>query len=106
MKTGWTFHVRKLHIERKDDTGISAMKENPSYANLFITQKPETNYNGEPQPLKVSQPTNSYLPLSGVYLYYFSVEITLWNKPKNCFQSQSNVDSLESGTIATIYKYS
>ena len=57
MKTGWTFHVRKLHIERKDDTGITAMKDNPSSANLFITWKPETNYNEEPHPLKVSQPT-------------------------------------------------
>ena len=51
-----------------------------------------------------SFPTNPYLPLSGVYLYYFGVEITLRNKPKNYFQSQSNVNSLESGTIATICK--
>ena len=33
------------------------MKDNPFSTNLFITRKPETNYNGEPQPLKVSQPT-------------------------------------------------
>ena len=51
-----------------------------------------------------NQPANSYLPLSGVYLYYFSAKITLQNKPKNYFQSQSCVNSLESGTIATIYK--
>ena len=104
MKTGWTFHVKKLHIERNNDKGISALKDNPSSANLFITREPKTNYNGEPQPLKVSQPT-PYLPLAGVYLYYFNSEITLWNKPKNCFQTQSNINSLESGTIAMIYKY-
>ena len=52
-----------------------------------------------------SFPTNPYLPLSGLYLYYFSSEITPQNKPKNCFQSQSCVNSLESGTIAMIYKY-
>ena len=78
MKTRGTFHVRKLHIERKDDTGISAMKDNPSPANLFITWKPETNYNGEPQPLKVS-PT-PYLPLLGVYLYYVRSKTILRNK--------------------------
>ena len=67
-------HVRKLHIERKDDTGISAMKDNPSSANLFITQKLETNYNGEPHPLKVSQP---HLPLPEVNLYYLRSETIL-----------------------------
>ena len=45
------------------------MKENPSYANLFITQKPETNYNGEPQPLKFSQPT--LISLYREYIYTF-----------------------------------
>ena len=45
------------------------------------------------------------LPLSGVYLYYFGAKITLRNKPKNYFQSQSDTKSLESGTITTIYKY-
>ena len=105
MKTGWTFLVKKIHIERSNDTGISILKDNPSSANLFITQKPETNYNGEPHSLKFSQPTNPYLPLSGVYLYCFNAEITLRNKPKNYFQSQSDTNNLESGTIATIYKY-
>ena len=105
MKTGWTFHVRKLHIERSNDTWISSLKDNPSSTNLFITWKSKTIYNGEPQPLKVSQSTNSYLPPSGVYLYYLSAKTILWNKPKNYFQSQSNVNSLESGTITTIYKY-
>ena len=52
-----------------------------------------------------SFPTNPYLPLSGVYLHYFSTETIFWNQPKNCFQSQSNINSLESGTIAMIYKY-
>ena len=47
-----------------------------------------------------------HLPLSGVYLYYSSAKITLQNKPKNYFQSQSNINSLESGTITMIYKYS
>ena len=103
MKIGWTFHIKKLHIERNNDTGISALKYNPSSANLFITRKLETNYNGEPHLLKVF-PTNPYLPLSGVYLYYFRVEITPQNKPKNYFQLQSNINRLESGTIATIYK--
>ena len=46
----------------------------------------------------------SYLPLSGVYLYYFGTETILQNHPKNYFQSQSNINSLESGTIAMIYK--
>ena len=79
------FHIKKLHIERNNDTEISVLKDNPSSANLFITRKLETIYNGEPQPLKVSQPTNVYFPLSRVYLYYFSAEITLWNKPKKLF---------------------
>ena len=47
-------------------------------------------------------PTNPYIPLSRVYLYYFSAEITPWNKPKNYFQLQSNINSLESRTISTI----
>ena len=84
---------------------MSVLKDNPSSTNLFITWRLDTIYNGEPQPLKVSQPTNSYLPPSREYLYYFSAETILQNKPKNCFQSQSNVNSLESGTIAMIYKY-
>ena len=63
-----TFHVRKLHIERNNDTGIFVLKENPSSANLFITRKPETNYNGEPQPLKFSQPTPISLYRECIYI--------------------------------------
>ena len=62
------FHVNKLHIERNNDTGISALKDNPSSANLFITRKSETNYNGEPQPLKVSQPTLISLYRECIYI--------------------------------------
>ena len=32
-------HVRKLHIERKDDAGISSMKNYLSSAILFISRK-------------------------------------------------------------------
>ena len=54
----WTFHVKRLHIERNNDIGISVLKDNPFESeNLFITPKSETNCNGQPQPLKVSQPT-------------------------------------------------
>ena len=94
-------HVRKLHIERKDDTGISAMEDYHSSAILFILQKSRNKLQWRASALEIF-PTNPYLPLLGVYLYYFSAEITLRNKPKNCFQSQSNVNSLESGTIDMI----
>ena len=67
MKIRLTFHVRKLHIERNNDIVISALKENPSSANLFITQKPETNYDGEPHPLKFSQPTPIFLYQECIY---------------------------------------
>ena len=81
-------HVRKLHIERKDDTRISAMKDYPSPANLFITQKLETNYNGEPQPLKVSQPTIS-ISLYWEYIYtILALRLFSETKPKYYFQSQ------------------
>ena len=79
-------HVRKLHIERKDDTGISTMEDYPSPANLFITRKPETNYNGEPRPLKVSQPT----PISLYQEYIYTIldlRLIPKTKPGNCFQS-------------------
>ena len=56
---------------------------------------------GFPQPSK-SQP---FLPLSGVYIYYSSVEDILRNKPTDCFQSQSCINNIKSGTIATFYKY-
>ena len=97
-------NIRKLHIERKDDTGISATKDYPSPANLFITRKPETNYNGEPQPLKFSQPN----PISLYREYIYTISALRQfskTKPKNYFQSQSNTNISESETIATIYKY-
>ena len=67
-------------------------------------KKPETNYNGDPRPFKVSQPT----PISLYREYIYTIlDLTLISetKPKNYFQSQSDTNSLECGTIATIYKY-
>ena len=92
MKMRWTFHIKRLHIERSNDTGISVLKDNPSFANLFITQKLETNYNGEPQLLKVSQPTP--ISLYREYIYTISaLRLFSETKLKNCFQSQSDTNS-------------
>ena len=85
------WNENRMNISCKENTYWKKQRhrnlflERQSFTNLFITRKSDTIYNGEPQPLKVSQPTNLYLPLFGVYLYYFSVEITLWNKPKKLF---------------------
>ena len=82
------------------------LRKNSSSAILFITQVSYLIYNGEPRPLKLfPQPSNSFLPLSGVYLYYSSAETTLQNKPTDCFQSQSCINNIKSETIATFYKY-
>ena len=56
---------------------------------------------GFPQPSK-SQP---FIPLSGVYIYHSSGETILRNKPTYCFQSQSCINNIKSGTITTFYKY-
>ena len=56
MEKGNTFHVKKIHIERRNDTWISILRNNSSSATLFITQAPDLIYNREPQPLKISQP--------------------------------------------------
>ena len=104
METEWTFHIKKLHIERNNDIGIFALKDNPSSANLFITWKLETNYNGEPQPLKFSQPTPISLYREYIYTILDLILIPE-TKPRNCFQSQSDTNSLECGTIPMIYKY-
>ena len=55
-------------------------------------------------PLKVSQPT----PISLYREYIYTIlDLRLLSKikPKNYFQSQSDTNSLECGTIAMIYKY-
>ena len=66
--------------------------------------KPEKNYNGEPRPLKFSQPT----PVS-LYREYIDTILDLRlipeTKPGNYFQSRLDSNSLECGTIAMIYKY-
>ena len=51
------------------------------------------------------QPSNSFFPLSGVYLYHSSAETNLRNKPTDCFQSQSCINNIKSGTIAMFYKH-
>ena len=104
MKTRWTFHVKKLLIERNNDTGISALKENPSSPNLFITQKPETNYNGYPQPLKVSQPTSISLYWECIYTVS-SLRLFSETKPKKFSSHNQTLIVLECGTIAMVYKY-
>ena len=106
MKTRYTFHVKKIHIERSNDTWIFVLRNNSSFAILFITQALDLIYNGEPHPLKVF-PTFQllHLPLLGVYSYYSSVETILWNKPIDFFPSQSCINNIKSGTIATFYKY-
>ena len=80
------------------------MKSYHSSVILFISRKAKNKLQWRASALE-SFPTNPYLPLSGVYLYYFSTKTILQNKPKNCFQLQSYIDSLKSGTIAMIYKY-
>ena len=83
---------KELLIERNNDTGISALKDIPSSANLFITWKPETNYNGEPQPMKFSQPT--LISLYREYIYtILALRLLSETKPKNCFQPQSDTNS-------------
>ena len=105
METGYTFHVKKIHIERSNDTWISSLRNNSSFAILFITQASDIIYNRDPQPLKLFQPSNSFLPISGVYLYYSSTDTILWNKPTYCFQSQLCINNIKSGTIAAFYKH-
>ena len=78
------FHVKKLHIERNNDTRISALKDNPFSTNLFIIEKPNINYNGEPQPLKVSQPTPISLYRECIYTISM-LRLFSETKPKNYF---------------------
>ena len=67
-------------------------------------RKPETIYNGDPHPLKVSQPTFISLYRECIYTI-LDLRLILETKPKNCFQSQLDTNNLECGIIATIYKY-
>ena len=71
--------VRKLHIERKDDARISAMKDYHSSTILFISWKARNNLQWGASALEIF-PTNTYLPPQGVYLYYLRPEANPQNK--------------------------
>ena len=76
MKNMINIHVRELHIERKDNAGIFAMKNYHSFAILYISQKSKNKLQWRASALE-SFPTNPYLPLPGVYLYYLRPETNL-----------------------------
>ena len=78
-------HVRKLHIERKDDAGISAMKNYHSSASLFTSRKARKKLQWRASTLE-SFPTNPLsLPLQGAYLYYLRPETNPRNKTCKLF---------------------
>ena len=103
-ENGINIHVRKLHIERKDDTWISAMEDYHSSAILFISRKVRNKLQWRASSLE-SFPTNPFLPLPRVHLYYLRPEANPWTRPGNCFQSQLDTNILVCGTISMIYKY-
>ena len=76
MKSRINIHIRKLHIERKDDAGISAIKYYHSSAILFISWKTRNKLQWGASALEIF-PTNPYLPLQGVHLYYLRPETNL-----------------------------
>ena len=80
------------------------MKDNPSSANLFITSKPETNYNGEPQPLKFFLPTPISLYRECIYTIS-TLRLFSETNLKTVSSHNQTLTVLECGTIATIYKY-
>ena len=107
MKTGCTFHVKKIHIEISNDTWISVLRNNSS-STIFIhsigTRSYFTTENFIPWRFP-NPPANSISPYRDC-IYNTSV-LRLFSKTnlRDCFQSQSCINSIESGTIATFYRY-
>ena len=77
-------HIRKLHIERKDDAGISAMKNYHSSIILFTSWKSRNKLQWRALALEIFS-----IPISLYREYIYTIldlRLIPEAKPRNCFQ--------------------